>query len=139
MATINRPIMLLLTVIQISNKILKFDLNKVVYLCLLHICTKLQVDTSFLSWVLFNNLTSICSIWRRPWNHSTNIFICIFFIALCTLLVSEISIKCGEAMWITKSGLHSALLYRSWGSPPPPGKASGLEKCCPYQTWFSKT
>ena len=74
----NRPIMLLLTVIQIWNIYLKFQLNRVVYLCLCSICTKFQVDTSFLSWVLFNNLTSICSIWQLPWNHSTNIFIRIF-------------------------------------------------------------
>ena len=29
---------------------------------------------------MFDNLTSICSIWQRPWNHSTNIFICIFLL-----------------------------------------------------------
>ena len=80
MATMNRPIMLLLTVIQIWNKYLKFQLNRVVYLCLCNICTKFQVDTLFLSWVLLNNLTSIYSIWQRPWNHSTNIFIRIFLL-----------------------------------------------------------
>ena len=76
----NQPIILLLTVIQIWNKFLKFQLNRVVYLCLCNICTKFQVDTSFLSWVLFNNLTSIRSIWQRPRNHSTNIFIRIFLL-----------------------------------------------------------
>ena len=80
MATMNRPIMLLLTVIQIWNKYLKFQLNRVVYLCLCYTCTKFKVDTLFLSWVLFNNLTSIYSIWQRPWNHSTNIFIRIFLL-----------------------------------------------------------
>ena len=80
MATMNRPIIILLTVIQIWNKYLKFQLNRVVYLCLCNICTKFQIDTSFLSWVLFNNLTSICSTWQRPWNHSTNIFILIFIL-----------------------------------------------------------
>ena len=90
MATINQPIMLLLTVIQISNKILKFELNMVVYLCLLHVCTKLQVDTSFLFWILFNNLIpSICSIWRRSWNHSTNIFICIFYCMVYTVCFEQ--------------------------------------------------
>ena len=89
MVTMNRPIMLLLTVIQIWNKNVKFQLNRVVYLCLRNICTKFQVDTSFLFWVLLNNLPSICSIWQRPWNHSTNIFIRIFFIASYTLLIDS--------------------------------------------------
>ena len=80
MVTMNQPIMLLLTVIQISNKNLKFQLNRVVYQCLRNICTKFQVDTSFLFWVFLNNLTSIYSIWQRPWNHSTNIFIRIFLL-----------------------------------------------------------
>ena len=93
MATMNQPIMLLLTVIQIWNKYLKSQLNRVVYLCLCNICTKFQVDTSFLSWVLFNNLTSICSIWQRPWNHSTNIFIRIFFIASYTLFNDDLCHK----------------------------------------------
>ena len=80
MVTMNQPIMLLLTVIQISNKNLKFQLSRVVYQCLRNICTKFQVDTSFLFWVFLNNLTSIYSIWQRPWNHSTNIFIRIFLL-----------------------------------------------------------
>ena len=79
MATMNRLIILFLTAIPIWNKNLKFKLIKQVNLCLANIYIKFQVDTSILSWVLFNKLTSICSIWQPPWNHSTNIFIRNFF------------------------------------------------------------
>ena len=94
MVTINQPIMLLLTVIQISNKNLKFQLNRVVYLCLRNIWTKFQVNPSFLFWVMLNNLTSICSIWQRPWNHSTNIFIRIFLLhRIHCVLTHEVEMK----------------------------------------------
>ena len=106
MATMNRPIILHLTVIQIWNKNLKFQPHKVVYLCLRNIYTKLQVDTSFLSWVLFNNLTSICSIWQRPWNHSTNIFIRIFLLHrihclwVLTFCLNSLLVKLLHFLWV---------------------------------------
>ena len=98
--------MLLLTVIQIWNKNLKFQLNRVVYLCLRNICTKFQVETSFLFWVLLNNLTSICSIWQRPCNHSTNIFIHIFLLHRIHWSTKQIEIK-----YLAQGHKHAG---RSW-------------------------
>ena len=76
MATMSEPIRWLSTLIQISNKSYKFQLNKK-WVCIsmstFNICAKFQVDMSFLPWVLFSNLMLIFSIWQRPWNHSTNI------------------------------------------------------------------